>query len=62
MRRHGEPLMVLPVGQPGIEKGEHGHWLDEPHIEHDHTPSSEDSEERFFEAEASHYPTNYETD
>lgn len=43
MRRHGEPLMVLPDGLPSIEKGEHGHWLDEPHIEHGHIPSSEDS-------------------
>ena len=56
MRRHGEPLMIMPEWQPAVEKGEHGHWLDEPQTEHGHIPSSEgsidydgDSEERFFE-------------
>ena len=48
--------MVMPEWQPSVEKGEHGHWLDEPQTEHGHMPSSEgsidydgDSEKRFFE-------------
>ena len=53
MRRHGEPLMIMPKWQPLIEKNEHGHWLDEPQMEHGHRPRSEgDDERRIFEKEA----------
>ena len=40
MRRHGEPLMVMPDWQPDAEKREHGRWFSEPKTEHGHGPIS----------------------